>query len=142
MKVIYALICSVICLSFNSSLAQESKAQVSIIDLDSISGIQEVSAKEFRELSLQENIQLVDVRTAEEFSSGHIKGSILLNVQAEDFMNKIQALDKSKPVLVYCRSGKRSMDAARKLEMAGFKQTISLKGGIIAWEKQKLPIQK
>ena len=92
------------------------------------------SPVEFEKL-LKENptIQLVDVRTPDEFAAGHIAMALLINVQASDFLKKADSLlDKSKPVAVYCRSGKRSKDAAGKLSIKGY-QVHELDTGYIGW---------
>ena len=80
------------------------------------------------------DVQLVDVRTPEEYSEGHIEGARNINLFDDDFIEKAQAeLDSSRPVAVYCRSGKRSAEAAQKLSGKGFK-VANLKGGILAWD--------
>ena len=92
------------------------------------------SPTEFEKV-LKENpeIQLVDVRRPEEFDAGHIDKAILINVQADDFIKKAESLlDKSKPVAVYCRSGKRSKDAAGKLTKKGF-VVFDLDTGYLGW---------
>ena len=87
-----------------------------------------------------DSVQLVDVRTPEEFAEGHIAGAKNINVFDSDFVDEAEkALDKSKPVAVYCRSGKRSADAARELTENGFNVT-NLEGGILAWKEQHQPI--
>ena len=93
-----------------------------------------LSAKDFEKL-LKENpaVQLVDVRRPEEFEAGHIDKAVLINVQAPDFSSKANAsLDQSKPVAVYCRSGKRSKEAANILTKAGFK-VFELNSGYLGW---------
>lgn len=76
------------------------------------------------------DVQLVDVRTPEEYAEGHIPGAININVFDNDFIDEaLKYLDKSKPVAVYCKSGRRSADAATKLSKNGFKVT-NLKGDI------------
>ena len=92
------------------------------------------SPKEFEKL-LKENpaIQMVDVRRPEEFAEGHIANAILINVLESDFLIKADSLlDKSKPVAVYCRSGKRSKDAASKLVIKGF-TVYDLDAGYLGW---------
>ena len=92
------------------------------------------SPKDFEKL-LKENpaIQLVDVRRPEEFAAGHIDNALLINVQDNDFIKKAESLlDKSKPVAVYCRGGKRSKDAAAKLTKEGFK-VYDLDTGYLGW---------
>jgi rhodanese-related sulfurtransferase len=80
--------------------------------------------------------QLVDVRTPSEYAESHLPDAILIDIKATDFDTLIiQQLDRSRPVFVYCRSGKRSLDAARILEEKKFSIVYNLKGGIIAWEE-------
>lgn len=85
--------------------------------------------------------QLIDVRTIEEFTSGHIKGAINIDVTKSDFKEKAQKLDKNKPVLVYCRKGGRSANAAAILRELGFTAITDLKGGITAWKESNKPIE-
>ena len=92
------------------------------------------SSVDFEKL-LKENpeVQLVDVRRPEEFAAGHIDNAVLINVLADDFIKKAESmLEKSKPVAVYCRSGKRSKDAAGKLTKAGF-VVYDLDTGYLGW---------
>ena len=85
--------------------------------------------------ALEKEIQLVDVRTPSEFSEGYISYAENINVMASDFEQKIQKLDKEKPVYIYCRSGQRSNKAAQKMKELGFEEIYDLEGGILAWEK-------
>lgn len=101
-----------------------------------------VNANQFNRLSSQEDIQLVDVRTIEEYEAGHIKGAANINVQDSSFRSEINKLDKNKAVLVYCRSGKRSNDAAEIMKEAGFTKIVNLEGGILSWEEAAMPINK
>ncbi|HSP44334.1 MAG TPA: rhodanese-like domain-containing protein [Luteolibacter sp.] len=78
--------------------------------------------------------QLLDVRTEEEWNEGRIEGATRIGIAGDDFVARAaKELDPSKPVVVYCRSGNRSAQAARKLEKLGFKTIYDLKGGIKAW---------
>lgn len=85
---------------------------------------------------LQEDpaIQLLDVRTPEEFASGYISGAINLNFYDDDFAQQIAKLDKTKPVMVYCAKGGRSASAAEQLKDAGFPKIYDLTGGMYAWK--------
>lgn len=80
------------------------------------------------------DVQLVDVRTPEEYAEGHLKGAVNLDFRSKGFLNMIQRLDKSRPVAVYCRSGKRSSGAAQQLLHEGFR-VADMQGGIMAWQK-------
>lgn len=94
-----------------------------------------VNVVEFGE-ALSDDVQLVDVRTPEEYAEGHIEDSELIDVKSDDFSEKIQHLDKDQPVYVYCRSGKRSQKAAEIMKELGFKEIIDLDGGYEAWSEQ------
>ncbi len=91
---------------------------------------------------LSNNIQLVDVRTPNEFKSGHINKSLNINYYDQDFSTQIAKLDKSKPIYVYCRSGVRSKYSSEILKKLGFKTIYNLKGGILNWNANKLPLEK
>ena len=80
-------------------------------------------------------LNVVDVRTESEFKSGCISGAKNIDVQASDFDNKIAALDKAKPYLVYCRAGHRSATAIAKMKAAGFSNLYEVAGGFNAWKE-------
>ena len=85
------------------------------------------------------NVQLVDVRTSEEFNAGHIEGAINIDFKNEEvFYQSFQKLDKKNPVYVYCRSGNRSKKSADKLLEMGFSKVFDLKGGYIEWNLNEL----
>jgi len=107
-----------------------------------VSKVKTVNTDQFSQLLLLDEVQLVDVRTAEEYQSGHIEGAVNIDVQQEDFKSKAGKLDKNKPVLVYCRSGKRSSNAGSILESMGFKRIVNLDGGMLAWEEEEKPVEK
>jgi rhodanese-related sulfurtransferase len=93
-----------------------------------------VEAGRFAELIKQPNTVILDVRTAEEFSAGHIPDARLLDVlQEASFRTTVAMLDPSKHYLIYCRSGRRSQQAAAILNELGFKKVTDLKGGFLAW---------
>ncbi len=81
-------------------------------------------------------VQLVDVRTPMEFKSEHIKGSKNIDYYNKTkFYTEIEKLNKNKPVYIYCRSGVRSYNAAKKLDKLGFTEIYDLKGGILRWKQ-------
>jgi len=85
------------------------------------------------------NVQLIDVRTSEEFNAGHIEGAINIDFKNEEvFYQSFQRLDKKNPVYVYCRSGNRSKKSADKLLEMGFSKVYDLKGGYIDWNLNEL----
>ena len=77
-----------------------------------------------------DNVTLLDVRTIPEFKSGHLKGATLIPVQALDKNLGMLKQDKDKKIIVYCRTGSRSVSASRILEKNGF-TPLNVKGGII-----------
>ena len=94
----------------------------------------------FDQLIKQDGVQLLDVRTPKEFAEGHLPGAINVDVKADDFVANAKArLDSQKTVAVYCRSGKRSVQAAKMLAKEGFK-VVNLLGGIQAWQKAERPV--
>ena len=99
-----------------------------------------VSAPEFKKEIKSDSVQLVDVRTPQEYAEGHIDGALNINVQSDDFKELAQReLSKDSTVLVYCRSGRRSLDAAEMLTVLGYK-VVNLKGGIIEWKEEGFPV--
>lgn len=79
-------------------------------------------------------IQLIDVRTADEYSKGTIANAVNIDVLKKDeFLEKIKGLNKEEPVYVFCKSGKRSLKAANILAEQGFETIYNLDGGYKAW---------
>lgn len=88
----------------------------------------------FAEKIAEENMQFVDVRTPGEFNAGHIKGAVNIDYTSPDFPDKIQQLDKDKPVAIYCQSGNRSGRASKVMLSLGFKEVYDLTGGYSHWK--------
>ncbi len=85
---------------------------------------------------------ILDVRRPDEFADGHIEGAINLNwLDDKAFSAGIDKLDKSKFYHLYCRSGRRSNAAARKMKSLGFK-VRDMKGGILRWRELGFPVVK
>lgn len=108
----------------------------------SSNNVKTVNTDQFNQLLALDNVQVVDVRTAEEYQSGHIEDAVNIDVLKDNFEAKAAKLDKDQPVLVYCRSGKRSMKAATTLNSMGFKRIVNLDGGMLAWEEDEKPVEK
>jgi len=97
--------------------------------------VKNIEAKVFAEkIAATPNAQILDVRTPEEYVSGHIDNAANVNWNGNDFVAKVAALDKTKPVFVYCKSGGRSKQAAAKLEELGFTTIYELQGGMLKWD--------
>ena len=94
----------------------------------------------FSELVADTNVVVLDVRTVAEYTEGHIEGAILIDKGQSDFMDKAKiTLPIEKKIAVYCRSGRRSANAAGKLADIGYK-CVNLKGGIISWKDAGKPV--
>ena len=99
-----------------------------------------VDVEGFAALIADSSVVVLDVRTADEFKDGHIQGAILIDQNQSDFVEKAKAtLPTEKTIAIYCRSGRRSANAAGKLADVGYK-CVNLKGGIIAWKDANMPI--
>ena len=105
-------------------------------------GVQVLDVATYEKKMTQPDVQLVDVRTPEEFSQGHIENAINIDFMADDFDAKVASLDKEKPVMVYCKSGGRSAKAAARLKELGFKSITDLEGGITNWTSEEKPTVK
>jgi rhodanese-related sulfurtransferase len=117
------LLFSVVLLTFFSACKQEAAK----------GEIQVVSSEEMKELLSLEDVQLVDVRTPEEYKEGFIAGFQNIDFLSPTFEEDILKLDKEKPVILYCRSGGRSANCAQKMVEAGFVKIYDLDGGITKW---------
>ena len=94
----------------------------------------------FAAVMADSNVVVLDVRTVAEFNEGHIQGAILIDQGQSDFVEKVKAtLPIDKKIAIYCRSGRRSANAAGKLADVGYK-CVNLKGGIIAWKEAEMPV--
>ena len=108
-----------------SSCAQETKQH------------QLISQEEFAQI-LTKEIQLLDVRTPQEYQQGYIEGAILINFFDSDFVPKVNArFDKNKPLYIYCAVGGRSNKAGKKLISVGFDSIYDLKEGFNKWKNLK-----
>ena len=104
--------------------------------------IKVVTTEEMQAILKMDEVQLVDVRTPEEFSEGYIKNAQNIDYNSPTFEQDILKLNKDKPVMLYCHSGGRSAKCAQKLKDAGFKKIYDLKGGISKWKHEGLAIEQ
>lgn len=95
-----------------------------------------LSQQEWTDLfEITSNKVLLDVRTEEEVDQGMIPNAIHIDFyKGDEFMEQMEALDKSKSYFVYCRSGIRSEKACDIMHELGIENAYNLMGGIIAWE--------
>ena len=124
-----SFILAIVAFSFNScSNGQSSPSNPSI------------SAVEFsKKITELPGAPIIDVRTPGEFSQGHLKNAVNFDISAGEFENQIASLDKSKPVLVYCLSGSRSIYAVSIMQSKGFKEVYEMNGGMMKWRAANLP---
>ena len=91
---------------------------------------QELTATDFMAgISSDQNVVILDVRTASEFAAGHLKGAIKMDFLSGEFAQKLDSLDTSKSYYVYCRSGNRSSAACKQLAKIGCEKVYNLIGG-------------
>lgn len=101
-----------------------------------------LSTEEFSKLIARENVQVLDVRTPEEYAQGHIDRAILADFKSPDFKKEaISVLQKDLPVAIYCRSGRRSAAAAEILCKEGF-ELYNLESGILGWIDAGKPLKE
>ncbi len=104
--------------------------------------IKVVTPEEMQALLKMDNVQLIDVRTPKEYSAGYIANAQNIDYFSPTFDEDIKKLDKEKPVIVYCKSGRRSAKCSEKLVDAGFVKIYDLEGGIAEWQHEGLQINK
>ena len=116
---------------------------LAVLGLNSACGqinYENVDVNEFTTLVADTNVVVLDVRTPNEYAEGHILGAVLIDQNQSDFVEKAKAsLPQGKTIALYCRSGRRSANAAGKLADVGYK-CVNLKGGIIAWKEAMMPV--
>ena len=99
-----------------------------------------MNVSEFSQKITEPEVTILDVRTPEEFASGHIEGAINIDFNSGNFANEITRLNPSETYAVYCRSGSRSGQAASIMHKAGFHDVSNLNGGVIDWANAGLPL--
>ena len=101
---------------------------------------EDADVKGFAALMKSAKVVVVDVRSADEFKEGHLKGAVNIDQGQSDFIAKAKkVLPTEKTIAVYCRSGRRSANAAGRLAAEGYK-CVNLKGGIVAWKEAGMPV--
>lgn len=88
------------------------------------------------------NVQLIDVRTSDEFNKDHLQGAINYDIYESDFETNVGKLNKSKPIFVYCYSGGRSSQAANIMKKKGFKTIYDMSEGFKKWKTSGKPVTK
>lgn len=105
-------------------------------------GYKALRPAELTALINRDNALVVDLSPSGDFEKGHIAGSKSVQLSQFDPESKLLAAAKALPVVVVCRTGQASGDAARRLKKAGFEHVYWLDGGIAAWQQADLPLVK
>jgi rhodanese-related sulfurtransferase len=101
-----------------------------------------LSTSAFQQKLSLPNIQVLDVRTAEEYQSGHLKNVLQADwLDKAQFEDRIQYLNKNIPTLIYCASGVRSEQAMKAMAAKGFKEVYNMSGGMSAWKVEGKPFE-
>jgi len=101
-----------------------------------------ITPQEFKSKLDSSEYVIIDVRTPEEYNSGHIKGATNINFYDNNFKEELNQLDKTKKYIIYCRSGARSSRALNIAKELKFKEIYDLQGGILAWTSNNYKIVK
>lgn len=104
--------------------------------------VKHVDAKQAKQLINEKKVTVLDLRTPAEFKSGRIAGATNIDFLAPDFEQRIKGLDKTKAYLVHCAAGGRSTHSLATFKRQQFQSIYHLDGGIKAWEKAGLPLEK
>ena len=109
-----------------------SKAKKDTEDMTDKAAYQKISAEEAYEMMTSQEVVVVDVRTREEYESGHIENAVLVPNESIGSEMPEALPDKEATLLIYCRSGRRSKEAAQKLLALGYQNVYDF-GGVIDW---------
>jgi rhodanese-related sulfurtransferase len=90
----------------------------------------------------KQKVVILDVRTADEFKAGHLKGAVNVDFMGKEFEKGVGGIDKDAVVVVHCQAGGRSARSLPKLKALGFKNLVHLDGGFGGWEGAGLPVEK
>ena len=103
----------------------------------------EVNSKQLNSMLQKDKKWIVlDVRSAEEFNSGHIKGALNIDIRQPDAFSKIDKLNKNAKYIVHCRTNHRSGMAVEHMMQSGFKNIYQMMDGWSGWLTNNLPVQK
>ncbi len=138
MKLFSLLIALILCLvatRFTSVMAADNSDAAA-------TSVKHVNPKQAQELVTARKVVVLDIRTPGEFKQGCIAGATNIDFLAPDFEQKISRLDPNKTYLVHCASGGRSTHSLPLLQKHHFQFIYHLDGGMKAWEKEGLPVQR
>ena len=108
------------------------------LSLHSQNTIESISYTDYLNFDNSDDFIVIDVRAPEEHKIKRIKNSININFYDEKFIDFFKIYEKNENILIYCRSGRRSLEAVKNLSKKGFKNIYDLKGGILSLDKSLL----
>lgn len=129
-KVLLALTLVVLLLGCKNEPSTTSDTEVKLIPVEEVLNIVQM-----------EDAQLVDVRTPEEYDEGHISDALNIDYFSDNFVQDMEKLDKTKPIVLYCKSGNRSNKSLKVLQEAGFTKIYDVDGGITEWKNKGFDVQ-
>lgn len=106
-----------------------------------ISGVSELGPGEAIRLINHDNAVLIDMREDKDYREGHIVNALHLPTSPADHADKLEKY-RDRPIIVYCQRGQRSAAYCGKLKKQGFETVYNLRGGLLAWQKETLPLSK
>lgn len=106
---------------------------IAFVSCNSSSEIKKIDSENLIALENSKDIQVVDVRRLEEYNSGHITGAVNIDFYKSTFVDDINKLDKSKTIVVYCKSGNRSYKSALIMDSLGFTDIYDFSEGMNGW---------
>ncbi len=110
------------------------------VDLQSVE-VQSISPRDAHAKIKSDNLHIVDVRSAQDFNQQHIPKSENFDFSSIRFMRQVGNLSKDLPVLLYCKDGRLSPDAAKLAGTEGFPEVYVLRGGLDNWVQEELPVE-
>ena len=130
------------CQPDSSTAGEEVSNAVTPSETSASSRLQSISSQETKALlARQADVVILDVRTPAEYEAGHLQGARLLDIYAADFQERLQALDPTKPYLVYCAVGGRSREASQLMGRLGFQQVYDASEGVAALKTAGVPVE-
>lgn len=124
----------------SDSGATDTAATATSVVVEQPAAPERVGAEMFANVVATPGVQIIDVRSPEEFAEGHIEGALNYNVEGPDFASQIAGLDPAGTYAVYCRSGNRSVVAVDYMSSQGINGIFELESGIIGWQEAGLPV--
>ena len=134
-NIVFVIVAAVLITACQSAPSKKTDASIAVKP-----GVSEMTPQEVKPAIEAAYAQFIDVRTPEEYKSGHAERT--KNIPLDTLTQNLDQLEKNEPVYIICQTGKRSMKAAQLLNEAGFPQTVSVVGGTTAWQEAGLPMAK